>query len=252
MADEKKSTKNQEPKRDETVETDKPFEPKKYLKNHHNLISWVVVGLFLIAATVLILSQAQQADIAVSDTSNNLSNTDGPQEIVNQYFNYSEEPIYDPVDCSLEENSESDDCPRIGAGSVVSRDGQNYLEIPEYGIQLELDDDTFDAVYSYVPSLNSVFLTVQRLEDVGCGPINEFGDRDGVTAVSPVKLGEEYFPGLLLDQETIDKSGIQNVGDNYYVFQKSQAVCTDGSDQTLRDLENTIRSSFRELVITAL
>lgn len=120
----------------------------------------------------------------------------------------------------------------------------NYLEIPELGIKMKLDDDTADAYY-YMNS-GYAYLSLESLKETDdCA-----ADETSIAAVAKVKKTDvNEMTGKTYEEEA--KAGYGTIiGDNVYVVSQAQAFCTEKPDE--QKLANAARTAFPKLTIEAL
>lgn len=102
---------------------------------------------------------------------------------------------------------------------------QKYLEIPELGIKMPLDDTIADAYYYIKPGYpNYAYLSVRSLEKTGMCAADKFS----LGVLAKGGLSEEYNPGFTYQDAVSTQSG-KVIGDYAYVFTQPQATCADGT-----------------------
>lgn len=105
---------------------------------------------------------------------------------------------------------------------------QKYLEIPELGIKMPLDNTIADAYYYIRPGYPSyAYLSVRSLEKTGvCA-----ADKTSLGVLAKGGLREEYNPGFTYQDAVSAQSG-KVIGDYAYVYTHPQATCVDGASTT--------------------
>lgn len=146
--------------------------------------------------------------------------------------------------------------------SIVMAD-QRFLEIPELGVKIKLDDQTEDLIYNVYPGTRpdgvayltlKSFLNQAEVEDYSMQDVeghNSCKRLGSITIFNDQAELEEFYP----DTEVIDPSG-QLIKSNaykmedgrYYIVNGSQAMC--GKSRTeLTDIEIDTRQSIIELLM---
>lgn len=119
-----------------------------------------------------------------------------------------------------------------------------YLEIPELGIKMKLDEDTEDAYY--VVKNGYVYLSLKSLKEVDdCA-----ADKTSLAAASKVKKTDtNEMTGTTYEEEAKSGNGTL-IGEYVYVVTRAQASCTEQAG--LQDKAGAASSAFPKLAIEAL
>lgn len=128
--------------------------------------------------------------------------------------------------------------------SEPAEEAAKYLEIPELGVKLKLDNATEDAYYTM--SSGYAYLSLTSLKDVDdCA-----ADETSIAAVSKVKKTDtNEMTGKTYEQEANDGHGTI-IGENVYIVSQAQAFCTEQAGPQAK--AEAARSAFPKLTIEAL
>ncbi len=118
-----------------------------------------------------------------------------------------------------------------------------YLEIPELGIKMPLDDSTADAYYVVSDQdSNIVYLSLTSLKDIDYCAAN----KTSIAAIGKAKKTDEYTPGTTYEQAAQADGAV--IGDYAYVLTPAQAYCTEQPDAKAKSI--AARESFIKLAPT--
>lgn len=143
---------------------------------------------------------------------------------------------------------------RVKSSATAIDDATAWREIPELGVKFKINDNNKDLTYSYDPiedngaKVDTIYLSTTALTKNA--PPDDSGRSPCASNYGPAGAIAKYKAGTMLPvagTKVDDVKDAVKIGTHYLIFQKSQASCSDKTQQDQTVATKNIYDTFKSM-----